>query len=99
MSSVTHAAEVINGQRDEVQPKSASDDFEVLSADYSTALQELMALPKSKVSSMVSLMWIAAVSIVASAQRLSGCPVDSTPGACAQHPRLSVCFAPMHQTS
>ena len=53
-STVTHAAEANNGQEGDAGPATASDDLEVLSADDGTALQELAALPKSKVSSIIS---------------------------------------------
>lgn len=85
VSTITHAAEASNGRGDELHANSASDNFEVLGADYGTAVQQLLALPKSKVSNTVSLLHtacyaFASVCIVASAQRLNGCLVDSTPG-------------------
>ena len=56
-SSVTHAPEASNGQGDDsaqqLQPDSATNGLEMLSADPSRALQELLAMPKSKVSSIV----------------------------------------------
>ena len=56
-SSGTHAAEASNEQGDglaqQLQPDSAANGLEVLSADPSRALQELMAMPKSKVSSTI----------------------------------------------
>ena len=58
VSTATPAAEANNGQEDNaagrLQPKCASNDLEVLSADYGTALQEFVALPKSKVISITS---------------------------------------------
>lgn len=83
VSTVIQAAEANNGQEDaagRLQPNCASDDLDVLSADYGTALQELAALPKSKVSSITSVVctaWYAftAACVAASAWRLSGCPV------------------------
>ena len=52
--SIIHAAEASNGQADDTaehsQPNCASGDLTVLSADYSRALQELVAMSKSQVS-------------------------------------------------
>ena len=52
-SSTTHFAEASNGPADasaeQSQPHCASGNLKMLSADYSTALQELEAMPKSQV--------------------------------------------------
>ena len=55
--SATHATEASNGQADDSaehsQPNCASGNLKMLSADYSTALQELIVMSKSQVSSIV----------------------------------------------
>ena len=56
-SSSTHAAGASSAQgnnsADHLQPNGASDNFKTMSADHDTVLQELVDMPKSKVSSII----------------------------------------------